>query len=309
VKHPVYLLSGQELLVSEALDKVRADSGADPLSEAAFDSAVAPHELLNALETPSLLGGRRLVVVHGAEGLSKDQIGVVTRYLESPSASSVLVLVAGGRTKLDSAVKKAGALITLEVPRGRRLVGWLRERARTHNLKLDDRAGWAMVDTVGTELRDLDGALAQLSSAFGPGARVGVAEVKKMFARLADERIYVFTDAVGDRRLPIAMATLRRLLEQGEEPLVLFGALTAHVRRMLRVRRHADRGPAAVSDAIGLPNWRAERLARQARLYDEAELVGAMRTLAETDVEMKGGDIPPEAALEGAVVRIVTRRG
>lgn len=202
-----------------------------------------------------------------------------------------------------------GALVTLEAPKGRRLVGWIRSRAGNHGLRIDDRAAWTLIDTVGNELRDLDAAFAQMASALGRGARVTAAEVKRLFARLADERIYVFTDAVGDRRLAPAMTSLRRLLEQGEEPLVLFGALAAHVRRMLRARRIADQGAGIVGDYLGLPGWRAERLAKQARSYNENELVEAVQILAATDVEMKGGDVPPAAALEGAVVRIVEGTG
>jgi DNA polymerase III subunit delta len=305
VTSPVYVLAGEEFLVDEALDRVRSEEGTDPLSEATFDPEASAPELLTALETPSLLGGRRLVVINDAHDLVKEQVEALTAYLESPSPHSVLVLVSPGRTKLDAAVRKAGALITLEAPKGRRLVVWIRERGTAHKLRLDDRACWALIDVVGSELRDLDSALAQMSSALGPGARVTAAEVKRLFPRLADQRIYTFTDAVGDRRLPAAMTALRRLLEQGDEPLMVFGALTAHIRRLLRARRYADSGASAVADVLGLPGWRAERLAKQARAFTEDELIDAMQILAATDVEMKGGDTPPAAALEGAVVRIV----
>jgi DNA polymerase III subunit delta len=302
---PVYVLAGEEFLVDEALDKVRKENDADPLSEMVFDERVSTAELMTALETPSLLGGRRLVIVHGARDLVKDQVEAITRYLERPSPDSVLVLVSPGRTKLDALAKKLCALVTLEAPKGRRLVSWIRSRAGSHSLRVDDRAAWTLIDTVGVELRDLDAAFNQMVSALGRDARVTAAEVKRLFARLADERIYVFTDAVGDRRLAQAMTSLRRLLEQGEEPLVLFGALAAHVRRMLRARRLADQGASVVGDYLGLPGWRAERLAKQARSYNENELVDAMQILAATDIEMKGGDVPPAAALETAVIRIV----
>jgi DNA polymerase III subunit delta len=302
---PVYVLAGEEFLVDEALDKVRKENDSDPLSETVFDARVSTTELMTALETPSLLGGRRLVIVHGARDLVKEQVEAINRYLERPSPDSVLVLVSPGRTKLDAIAKKLGALVTLEAPKGRRLVSWIRSRAGSHSLRIDDRAAWTLIDTVGVELRDLDAAFHQMVSALGRDARVTAAEVKRLFARLADERIYVFTDAVGDRRLAQAMTSLRRLLEQGEEPLVLFGALAAHVRRMLRARRLADQGASVVGDYLGLPGWRAERLAKQARSYNENELVDAMQILAATDVEMKGGDVPPAAALETAVVRIV----
>ena len=302
----VYLLSGETFLAEEAIDKIRAEAATDPLSEGSFTADASAAEILGALETPSLLGGRRLVVVRDAHDLGKEQVEALLRYLESPSPSAVLVLVAAGRTKLEAAVKGVGSVVALEAPKGRRLVSWVRERGRDRKLRIDDRAGWALLDSVGTELRDLDQSLQQLSTALGPGATVGAAEVRNAFPRLADERIYAFQDAVGERRLPVAMTALRRLLEQGDEPLMVFGALTSQIRRMLRARRFADVSAKAVGDAMGLPGWRAERLQRQCRTYREEELVDALAVLAATDVEMKGGDLPPEAALERAVVQIVT---
>lgn len=300
-----YLLSGEAFLAEEAIDKIRAEHSTDQLSELSFDATSEIAEILGALQTSSLLGGKRLVIVRDAQDLKKDAAEQLAGYLEDPSPDSVLVMTAEGRSKLDAAMKLHGAVVGLEIPKGRKLAGWVRERATAHKIKVDDRGAWTLIDTVGTELRDLEGALSQLATSLGTGAKIGATEVRRAFPRLADERIWAFTDAVGDRKLPAAMTTLRRLLDQGDEPLVLFGSLNAHVRRMLRARRYADRGAQAVGDALGLPGWRAERLQRQARSYREEELIAAVATLAETDVEMKGGDLPPEAALERAVVRIV----
>lgn len=302
---PVYLLSGERFLADEALDKVRAEAATDPLSEASFDPTVDSAELLSALGTSSLLGGKRLVIVSDAQDLKKDHLTALERYLAAPSPDSVLVLISSGRTKLEALVKQVGAVVTLEVPRGRRLVGWLRQRSKDHGLKLDERAAWALIDSVGTELRDLDTAMTQLSTQLGSGARIGAAEVREAFGRLADERIFAFTDAVGDRRLPLAMAALRRLLQQGDEPLMVFGSLSSLFRRLLRARRFADQGSKAVGDVLGVSGWRAERLQKQARMYREEELVEAIRILAETDIELKGGDMPAEAALERAVTQIL----
>lgn len=303
---PAYLLQGQAFLAEEAIDKIRAEHKTDPLSELSFDATAEAAEIIGALQTSSLLGGIRLVTVRDAQDLKKEHAEALGAYLDSPSPDSVLVLVAEGKTKVDAAIKATGAVISLDSPKGRKLLSWLKERARDHKVKLDDRGGWSLIDTVGTELRDLDGALSQLATSLGTGAAIGAAEVRGAFPRLADERVFAFTDAVGDRKLSDAMTTLRRLLDQGDEPLVLFGSLNAHIKRMLRARRFAEKGPNAVGNALGLPGWRAERLTKQSRSYREEELVAAVATLAETDVEMKGGDLTPAAALERAVIRIVT---
>ncbi|MGH2819214.1 MAG: DNA polymerase III subunit delta [Actinomycetota bacterium] len=303
---PAYLLTGEPFLAEEALAKLRAEVGADPLSEVVLDAAAPVNEISSALETPSLLGGRRLVVIHEGEALKKDQVDYLAGYLESPSEHSVLVVVASGRTKLADALKGAGETVSLDAPRGRRLVSWLRQRAGVHGLQLDERAAWALMDAVGTALRDLDGALSQLSTALGPETRAGVDEVQRVFARLADERVYAFTDAVGDRRLPTAMAALRRLLEQGDEPLMILGALAAQVRRLL-VARSVGGDPRTVRDALGLQPWRAERICKQARSYREEELAAALVALAKADIDMKSGELPdPRLALERTVISIIT---
>ena len=302
---PIYLLTGETFLADEALDKIRAEVDADPLGEVGFDAGVGAAELVEALETPNLLGGTRLVTVRNANELKKDVREAIEAYLENPSESSVLVLVASGRSPLAKSVERAGAVVTLEAPRGRRLVSWLRERARARGIRLEDRGAWALVDAAGTELRDLDNALAQLTSAAGDGV-VGAAEVRRAFPRLADERIYAFTDAVGERRLDVAMTALRRLLDQADAPLVVFGALVAHTRRLLLARSVAEGGTRAVADVLGLPEWRAKRVHAQARTYRQEELTAALEVLARTDVEMKGGDLSPEIALERAVIEIVS---
>ncbi|HYY45184.1 MAG TPA: DNA polymerase III subunit delta [Actinomycetota bacterium] len=303
---PVYLLTGEPFLVEEALERVRAEAGCDALSEVSFDATADVAEITNALETPSLLGGKRLVILRDVQDLKKDAAERIAGYLEAPAPETVLILVATGRSKLDGPAKKAGTVMALEAPRGRALIRWLKERARVHELKLDDAAAWRLLDAVGTDLRELDGALEQLSTALGPGARAGSADVRRAFPRLADERIYVLTDALGERKLAEAMATLRRLIDQGEEPLVLFGAITRHVRLLLIARRVADRGARAAADVLGMPSWRAERTTRQARAFTEEELSRALSLLAEADVDIKSGEVPPEAVLDRVVFEIVT---
>ncbi|MFN2593444.1 MAG: DNA polymerase III subunit delta [Actinomycetota bacterium] len=307
---PVYLLSGEDFLAEEALQRVREETGSDPLSEMIFTSEASGVEIAEALSTSSLLGGTRLVVVEDAQSLDKEQAEILTRYLEAPSPDSVLVLVASGRSKLDGTAKKIGTVVALDAPRGRKLASWVRERATHHGLSLDDRAAWALTDTVGSELRDLDGALAQIASGSGDAeeVRVTAADVRKAFPRLADERIYALTEAVSERKLSAAMTTLRRLLQQGDDPLVLWGALVAQFRRLLRVRRIADQGARVVADQLGLPTWRAEKLQNQARLFREDDLIEAMETLATTDIELKSGDLPPEIALERAVIELIDRQ-
>ncbi len=304
---PFYLLTGEEFLAGEALDKIRAEVDADPLSEVVVDASQPAQHIIESLETASLLGGIRVVIVTAAQDLRKEHLEALERYLESPSKTSVLVAIAAGRNaRLTDLAKRAGTTVSLEAPRGRRLASWIKQRGKDHELRVDDRAAWALIDSVGNELRDLDGALGQLATQLGTGTQVGAGQVRAAFARLADERIYAFTDAVGERRLADAMGTLRRLLDQGEPPLVLFGALSNHVRRLLQA--HSFESTKEAGSHFGMPDWRAQRLLAQARTYRPDELISAMAVLSKTDVEMKGDAPLPQVPLEEAVARIIAGR-
>lgn len=302
----VYLVTGDSFLAEEALERIRAEEGIDPLSETRLDGSASGAQIVEAASTSSLFSDRRLVIVENAEDLDKSAAEAVARYLETPSPETALVLVASGRTKVDAVVKKAGTVIALEPPKGRSLATWIRQRGTEHRLKVDDRAAYALIDSVGNGLRDLDAALRQLALALGDSAKVTSDAVRRAFPRHADERTFAFTDAVGERKLSPAVIALRRLLDQGDEPLALFGVLTAHLRRLLRARPYADAGPREVASALGMPEWRAKKMISQIRSYKEEELIDALQLLAITDLEMKGEFPSPDAALERAVMKIIT---
>jgi DNA polymerase-3 subunit delta len=302
-----YLLVGDPFLQGEAVEKIRAEVVADSLAEDVFDATSDVHEIVTALETPSLFGGRRLILVHDAGRLTKAQNQVLESYIRAPSEGSVLVLLSTRTTPLADAVRSSGAVVALEPPRGRALVGWVSQRARNRSLRIDDRAAWALIDVIGGDLRELDSALDQLSTRRQGGSVVSLEDVNESFGRHSEEQVWALTDAVSQRKPLEAVTALRRLLQQGNDPVFVLGALAAQVRRLLIAKRHADGGPRAVGSALGLHGYPAQKLHRQAGIYREEELTSALQILAETDLDLKTGELPGPEGAEMAVERAVVR--
>ncbi|MDQ3662386.1 MAG: DNA polymerase III subunit delta [Actinomycetota bacterium] len=309
MSHAAYLLVGEPFLQSEAVARIRDEVATDSFSEDSFDASSDVQEIITALETPSLFGGRRLIVVHDAERLLKAQNQALEGYLRAPSQGSALVLLSTRSTSLAEAVRACGVVIALEPPRGRDLVGWVRERSRARSLRIDDRAVQTLIDGLGTDLRELDSALEQLATRHEAGAVISAEQVRSTFGRHAEERVWALTDAVSERKPAESLIALRRLLEQGDDPVFVLGALAAQVRRLLVAKRHADGGPQAVASALGLRGYPAQKLHKQAGIYREEELTSALQILAATDLDLKTGELPgvegAEMALERAVVRLL----
>ena len=185
----------------------------------------------------------------------------------------------------------------------------MRERARARSLRIDDRAVQALIDGTGSDLRELDSALEQLSTRHETGVIISAEEIRKTFGRHADERIWALTDAVSERKPMESLIALRRLLEQGDDPVFVLGALAAQMRKLLVAKRHAEGGPQAVGSALGLRGYPAQKLHKQAGVYREEELTSALQILAATDLDLKTGELPgvegAEMALERAVVKLL----
>jgi DNA polymerase-3 subunit delta len=95
---------------------------------------------------------------------------------------------------------------------------------------------------------------------------------------------------------------LRGVLEAGNDPIMVLGALVYRVRSILAVAGRID--PKQVG--LRISGGQARHLQGARRNFGPGELTAAMRTLADADVLLKSGDVPPELVIERAVVEIAT---
>jgi DNA polymerase-3 subunit delta len=166
-------------------------------------------------------------------------------------------------------------------------------------------AAQALVEAVGTDLRELATALDQLmSSVDGP---IEVVDVQRLFRGLETE-LWNFIDAVFDRDRSGAHARLQTLLARGENAIGITTALANQLRIIALVR--GERRPApALARELGVKEGKLRRALRQAKNFGPEDIRRAFRLLADADVALKGGergeDEPAEIVLELLVAEIV----
>lgn len=301
---PAYLIVGDDAyLVDEALEQIIGESADFSIDEFGPDDGVPA--ITQALMTPSMFGSTRIVVVRRAEEMGAPALREIAAYLEDPSPSACLVLASGKPLpQIVQAVKKIGRVV--DAGRGRRadIVTWLAGEAKERGAKMSGEACAALVEAMGEERMALSLALEELLLAHGPNARLGPAEVRAQFRDRSDARVFGFVDAVAARNRGTALVELGKLLSQGEAPQAIFWTLARHF-RMLIAAGHAS--PSQLAESLRLPQWRAEKLARQSRNFNQRELIQAYCTLAESDRKMKSSEEPEELTLERAVVAITGR--
>ena len=311
-----YLLLGSDRpKIRRALARLRARFPAESVDLLAADTSPAA-DAVAACNALGLFGddGARLVVVEGVERWRADDADALAAYLESPSATSVLALVAEGAVRqagLVKAVEKVGQVLRFDVPKPRDPSGWVRAEFERVGARANAEAARALVDLVGDDVTELASEVDKLAT-WAAGAEIGRREVEALAVSAGDTFVWALTDAWGDRDCARVLAACESLLERRtKEPFASAAALAGYVGRVRAAQRLAADGAntTEVAKRLGIKDYPARKALGHARNYGPDELDAAVVRLAELDAALKGASrLAAELELERALVDVSARR-
>lgn len=327
---PVVLVTGAEdLLAERAVAAVtRAVREADPeVGIERLEAGDYEPGRLAQLAGPSLFGGGTLVIASGIESANDAFVTDVRAHLDQPPADGVWLILrhaGGNRAKpvLDAA-RSGGApeAVCTPITRDEDKVDFAASEFRRLGRRATPQALRALVDAVGSDLRELAAACLQLATDAHDGGRsttdgqsegegpIEAGLVEQWFGGRVEVTGFRVADAAVAGRADQALALLRHALATGADPVPLVAAVAAKVRAMAKVGV-AGRGRSMdVAAALGMAPWQVDRARRDLSGWSEEGLAAAIVALAEADTAVKGGGRDPVYAVERALLTISTARG
>jgi DNA polymerase-3 subunit delta len=310
---PVTLvMGGEELLVERAAAAAVAaavgELGPGTTVEEVRAGAL-PDGFAMDLATPPLFGGGRVVVIVDAEALDAGARTAVLSVARDPGPGTALVLRAAGVGRQAKFFKQLQEVARVE--QAARLkpserASWLRAEVRRQGRQADQAAIAALLDTVGSDLRELAGAVAKLHVAVPPPTAFTAGHVAEFLSHTADRGVFELTDAVFAGNAATALGHLDSLLAQGEDVLRLLGLLASQLRLLLRVNDHPGESAGQVAQRIGggTRDWQVERARRQARKFRPEDLHRGLDLIAQADADVRNGTLPNRLLIELVVTRI-----
>jgi DNA polymerase-3 subunit delta len=311
---PLTLVVGdEEFLVSRALEDLRhAVIAEDPdveLHEA--DAAVVePAELLQLL-SPSLFGGRRLVVLRSAQDLPAARVQtVVPLLLDTDPETTVVVQHLGGakgKAVLDAVRKAKPAEVSCaKLSRVEDRRTFLRNEVRRFRGRITPEAAAAVMEAVGSDLREISAVVAQLVG--DTGGSIDAAAVAAYHRGKAEVSGFAVADQAVVGNVAEAVTNLRWALNVGVPAVVIADALADGVRTVARVLGAGPGDPFRLAPALGMPPWKVKRARSQTAGWTEPGLRQALGVVAALNADVKGAAADPAYALESAVRRIAAAR-
>jgi len=266
--------------------------------------------VVDACLTPPFLIDQRVVVVREAGRLLTADVPRLVEVVNDPLPSTVLILVGGGGTvpaALVKAITAAGKVIDVSVNRPGDRKAWLHEHLRHAPVKLEPQAAQLLGQHVGEDLGRVEGLLGALAAAYGPGARISVADLEPYLGEAGNVARYEITDAIDRGDAAAALGVLHRMTDAGglSAVEVLF-SLHRHYANMLALDGATISSGEEAAQLLSVSSaFVGKKALEQSRRLGSARIGHAIELLADADLDVKGASgLPPELVVEILVARL-----
>jgi DNA polymerase-3 subunit delta len=259
---------------------------------------------------PSLFGDARVVVIKDLQDLTAECSDEVVSYLENQDENLTLVLWHKGGVKgkaLIDKIKKlnpeiiAADLIKKESEKS----DFVRAEFKRLERKISVEGVNALVDSLGSDLRELSAACSQLASDVALQKVIDEDDVARYQMGRVESTGFDVADAALEGKTAIALINLRNALATGTDPVLIVSALASSLRTLAKVSG-ASRSAKSfeLASTLAIAPWQIDKARRQLTGWSERGLVKAVVAIAAADADIKGAASDPIYALEQAIMTV-----
>ena len=305
------LQGGESLLADRAISQVIAKFKGATVST--FEASELELGGITDALAPSLFGDSRVIVIKEIQDLPAELGEEITSYLEAQDESVELVLWHKGGVKgkalLEKIKKTKPTVIACDViKKDGEKSDFIRSEFKRLGRTISTEAVQALIDALGSDLRELGGACSQLAADVTAGKMIDETDVMKFQNGRIETTGFDVADAALDGRRDVALIALRNALATGTDPVLITSALAGSLRTLAKVSG-VSRGVKSfdLAGPLGLAPWQIDKARRQLSKWTPSTLAGAVVAVAQADADIKGAAVDPIHSLERAIIAITSR--
>lgn len=293
-------------VVAAARKKVGASSAEEFVVTTRASSEVTPMEI-GELLAPSLFGEPRAVIISGGGELGKEGAALINDAASDlPDGVWFIVKHSGaGRAKaLAADLQKKGAVVHDAAPikRPGDILAFVKSEFASNSARVSTDVCEALVEAIGTDLRELSAAASQLVT--DTGAEIDVAAVHRYYQGVVGVTGFNVSDLAVTGRIDESIEALEWAMHAGTPHVMLADALADGVWSIALVLSHRNAQGKEIY-ALGLQPWKFDKIKRsQSQHWDGDNLAEALQVVARLNGEVKGGTRDTAFALERAVRQV-----
>jgi len=231
---------------------------------------------------------------------------ILTGYFANPSPSSVVIFVAddlNGVRKMGKLLRASGVAVEFAPLDERQFSEWARREIKEAGAEIDEPTLRLLLTRIGPDVRRLTNEINKIATAALPGKTITRDLIEQLVPNSRELSNFDLTDHLVAGRKSQAVSALRKILDDGAEPLALLGLISFNYRSLLIAKDLISRGVdrRVLASSVKIRYDKQEAFFAIARRSDVKHLTHAIGRLAQTDLAIKtslGGSGPTGARMQ-----------
>jgi DNA polymerase-3 subunit delta len=321
---PLYLFHGEEhFLLDEALDDL-LNRAVEPSMRSLnldilYGGEADARDVVAAASSYPMMGERRVVIVRDLDRISgkEGERDILSSYVEKPSGSTVLVLIANDpdfRQKPFKKIQSSGWAYEFAPIKDYQLPVWIRERVKKSGGTISDDAVEFFQAAVEPNLRDVQNEIEKLFLYAGGRKDLTSSDVQAVVGMRKEHSIYELQRALGEKNVTRALEIMSKLIDAGEDINYFIVSLFRYFSKIYVVQDMlARRRPSPeLLKFLRLAPFQtkfAEEYQNGARRFTSKELETVFASLLNADILSKSSQIDHKILLTELVYTISRSKG
>ena len=313
---PVYFLFGPETYLRDEAARSIADQAMSGTLLREFNDSTFnltsddARDAIAAAEQLPMMSQRRVVRIKNLGKLKEADEEVLLNYVNRPVDTSVVIFITEEIDKRKKLAKMlmAGAAFEFQPLKLNELQAWIRFYLKDLTAEIEPQALQRILETVISDLHTLANELNKLAAAALPSGRITTELVDSLVGRSREHMNWELSDHIVSRNRRGALKTLKDLLDDGVEPLLLIGLIAGTYRRMALAKALLSQGasPATIFSEVRMPPFKQRDYLAMLNQVDSERLARTIRRIAETDLAIKTSKATPHMQVEMLVCELMS---
>ncbi len=320
---PVYLLFGAESYLRDLAAKFIADLALADSSlrefneiEHSLKDGKIEYALADAEQLP-MMSSRRVVKISNVivsansnkDNLKEDDEAVLERYLTRPAETSIVIFIADEldkRRKISKILLEKSIAVEFVALKDFELRKWIRDKAKEFDTEIDEKAANTLIALLGADIRKITVEIEKLAVAALPDRLINEELIETLVSNSREISNFDLTDRLLEGNRSKALQVLKKILDDGAEPLMIIGLIANNFHRLFLAKELMNQGVERkeVGRIMKLPPFKQEDFLATARRADANKLSRIMQRIAAADLAVKTSKATPRLQIEMLVCEL-----
>ena len=291
----IYLFFGEEeYLIQEKIEEFKKNIVNPSLNIEQIDGQEPDQErIVSALQTNTLLGGEKLVIIKHADLKHEDWNALAPSLEAVPSGITVIfwAQAVDKRSKFYKLIDRIGEACEFKPFADweqDQVVSWIVRRARSLGKEIKNPAALSLQQICGNSLYKLASEIDKLITFVGEKPVIDEGDVAEL-ASPGQISSFALAEAVATKNLQKALSAFRILYKNKGDFFQLLSLLATQYRTMLQIKNLPEKNSQKIAQILGASPYFVRKCTEKTKYFKADELKRDLELLLEADLKLKSG--------------------